>query len=160
MDIEAWTGPLPEESLRALELREWQETENEAFAGLLNEYHYLGCPDARKMHLRQVVLYEALLDQLTCDLAVAETGIPLGHLHDFCLKQLLLVRHRPENVTQRAAVQSQPATGTPPGTRQRLLNLHSHVTSAFWAQSFFQGARQCFRFEHLVGQQLIPSTGD
>lgn len=58
MNAEAWTEPLPEESLRALELREWQENESEALTELLNEHHYLGCPDARKMHLSQVVLYE------------------------------------------------------------------------------------------------------
>ena len=57
MKVEAWTGALPEEALRKLELRQWQD-EVEAFAGLLDEHHYLGCPHARVRHLSQVVLYE------------------------------------------------------------------------------------------------------
>jgi hypothetical protein len=75
MKIEAWTEPLSEESMRGLELREWQESENEGFIELLNEHHYLGCPDARKMHLRQAVLYEGrvvgLLIWTTCSRKLA-----------------------------------------------------------------------------------------
>lgn len=58
MKVEAWTGALPEEALRKLELRQWRDDEVEAFAGLLDEHHYLGCPHARVRHLSQVVLYE------------------------------------------------------------------------------------------------------
>lgn len=58
MKTQAWLKTLPDESLRNLELREWQEAEVDTYVALLNEHHYLKCPDARKRHLSQVVCYE------------------------------------------------------------------------------------------------------
>lgn len=58
MIIEAITGALPDEALRSLELREWQEDEVEVYAGLLDAHHYLGCPDGRRRHLCQVACYQ------------------------------------------------------------------------------------------------------
>lgn len=58
MTIEANTGTLPDTALRSLELREWREDEVDTFAALMDAHHYLGCPDPRKRHLCQVVLYE------------------------------------------------------------------------------------------------------
>lgn len=75
MSIEAWTETLPDEALRDLELREWNEAEAEAYCALLDEHHYLGSPDARTRHLCQVVLYEgkavALLVWTTCSRKLA-----------------------------------------------------------------------------------------
>jgi hypothetical protein len=58
MSIEAITGELPDHALRSLELREWREDEVTTYAALLEQHHYLGCPDARKRHLCQVACYE------------------------------------------------------------------------------------------------------
>lgn len=75
MSIEAWTEALPDEALRDLELREWHDEESDAYCELLDEHHYLGCPDARVRHLRQVVLYQgkavALLVWTTCSRKLA-----------------------------------------------------------------------------------------
>ena len=45
--------------MRELQLREWEGAEEtEYYAQLLEEHHYLGCPDSRKRHLCQVVTHE------------------------------------------------------------------------------------------------------
>lgn len=75
MTIEAWTETLPDEALRDLELREWDDGEAEVYCALLDEHHYLGSPDARTRHLCQVVLYQskavALLIWTTCSRKLA-----------------------------------------------------------------------------------------
>jgi hypothetical protein len=75
MSIEAWTETLPGEALLDLEPREWRDEEADAYCGLLDAHHYLGCPDARVRHLSQVVLYEgkavALLIWTTCSRKLA-----------------------------------------------------------------------------------------
>jgi hypothetical protein len=37
---------------------QWHASETDAYVALLNEHHYLKCPDARKRHLSPVVCYE------------------------------------------------------------------------------------------------------
>ncbi|HBR95554.1 MAG TPA: hypothetical protein DEA90_15435, partial [Opitutae bacterium] len=82
MKIEAWIEALPEQSLRSLELREWSDDEAQSYVDLLDQHHYLGCPDARKRHLRQVVLYEgkavALLIWTTCSRKLADRESHIG----------------------------------------------------------------------------------
>ena len=76
MKIEAWTKTLPDEALRRLELCEWLADEAERYVELLNKHHYLGCPDARKRHISQVVCYEgkavARLIWTTCSRKLAD----------------------------------------------------------------------------------------
>ena len=58
MILHAHTECLPEEGMNGLELREWYPAEAEYYAELMEQHHYLGCPDARKRHLCQVITYE------------------------------------------------------------------------------------------------------
>jgi len=58
MILQAHTGIFPETGMSKLELREWDSSEVETYAELLKKHHYLGCPDARKRHLSQVVTYQ------------------------------------------------------------------------------------------------------
>jgi len=82
MKIEAWTKTLPNKALRRLELREWLADEAETYVELLNKHHYLGCPDARKRHLSQVVCHEgkavALLIWTTCSRKLADREEYIG----------------------------------------------------------------------------------
>jgi hypothetical protein len=58
MTLHAHMKLLPEEGMRKLELRDWDSQEFEYYCELLTKHHYLGCPDARKRHLCQVITYE------------------------------------------------------------------------------------------------------
>ncbi|WP_425609271.1 Druantia anti-phage system protein DruA [Thalassobacterium maritimum] len=58
MSIESITGELSDEALRGLELRLWRDEDVDTYVALLEKHHYLGCPDARKRHLCQVVCHE------------------------------------------------------------------------------------------------------
>lgn len=79
MNFEAWTETLPDEALRDLELREWHAEESDAYCELLEAHHYLGCPNARVRHLRQVVLYEGkAVALLSKDLRLPPVG---RHIH-------------------------------------------------------------------------------
>ncbi|MFW5883412.1 MAG: Druantia anti-phage system protein DruA, partial [Verrucomicrobiota bacterium] len=48
---------LPHKALTEINLREWDDSETEALAGLLQKHHYLGCPDPRRRHLCQVACW-------------------------------------------------------------------------------------------------------
>ena len=64
----------PSTGMRELQLREWEGAEEiEYYAQLLEEHHYLGCPDPRKRHLCQVVTHEgAAVALLTWTIACAK----------------------------------------------------------------------------------------
>jgi len=56
MKVSLLQEPLPPHQLKQLQIRCWQEDEQDTFRELLKSHHYLGCPDNRQMLLRQVVL--------------------------------------------------------------------------------------------------------
>ena len=115
MKVEAWTGSLPDEALRGLEVREWRDDEACTYVALLDELHYLGCPDARKRHLSQVICYEgkavALLTWTTCCRKLAGRDNHIGWDNRTRQKRLgwvvqnnrflLLPAERPENLASR-----------------------------------------------------------
>lgn len=121
-------------ALKELEVRCWDDENEEAFRDAFDQFHYLKCPNGRQMLLKQVVLHQdrpvALLSWTHCCRALSERDNWVGWDRRTCSRRLPLV------VQNNRFLLLTSAAGRTRNLASRVLALSVDHMAACWEEKF------------------------